>query len=96
MYQHKIDQLMDTFDFEKVKRVMDFLDWKWARYDGGVPTIYALRVQARELITEVIEQLKHYNKYAVSTGGFMAQGYRYGEDIVIELRFVVTETETFE
>jgi hypothetical protein len=38
-----VEDILDEFDFEKVKKVMDFLDWKWHAAEDGVPRIGELR-----------------------------------------------------
>lgn len=50
--QHKLDEIMDQFEFYKVQRVMESLDWRWAGV-GGVPTTADLRQHVRERLTEM-------------------------------------------
>jgi hypothetical protein len=77
--QHEaIADIMDAFDFDKVRMVMDKLDWEWA--DIGIPDNYTIRSRAREIITEAIEK-----KTRIDTGGFVAQylpEYSDGEEWV--------------
>lgn len=49
-----IDQIMHFFDFEKVHRVMEFLDWKLVN-DYKVPTVSNLRDIASELLYDAAE-----------------------------------------
>lgn len=49
-----IGQIMQNFDFDKVHRVMEFLDWKLANQDE-VPTVSNLRDIASELLYYVAE-----------------------------------------
>jgi len=74
--QDALDNIMDSFDFDKVHKVMVFLNWKWANMDGGIeiPEKYELRSEARRLLKMAIEE-----KAIVSTGGFIAE-YREGEE----------------
>lgn len=69
--QDQIDYIMDTFDFNKVKKAMDALDWTWASSDG-IPEEYELRIQARELLNSTATQVLRTgtNKYMLATGGF--------------------------
>jgi hypothetical protein len=75
-----IEEILDNFDFQKVKKVMDALDWVWVSCDG-VPDIYDLRKESRRLLKEVIKT----KSYQIGTGGFVAS-YYYGE---LSLEFVV-------
>lgn len=77
-----IDEVLDNFDFDKVKKAMDALNWIWIGCDG-VPAIYDLRKQSRRLLKDAIEK----NLSLVSTGGFRA-GYN---DNILSLDFIVTE-----
>jgi hypothetical protein len=72
----QIDDIMDEFEFDKVHKVMEFLDWKWW-FDGEterVPEVYELRKKAREYLRYVA---KHGG--TTGSGGFMAQ-CRKGHD----------------
>lgn len=68
--QDKIDEIMDNFDFEKVHKTMDVLEWTWA--GEGVPEVPSLRARARQLLKEAcfIENKSNYSM--CSTGGFEA------------------------
>jgi len=41
-----IEEIMDNFDFEKVHKVMTYLNWEW--HHEGVPEISKLKRTARE------------------------------------------------
>lgn len=80
--QEKIDYILDRFDFEKVKKVMDALEWEWQ--DKGVPELWDLRERARELLKSAI---KHNASFRM--GGFEAScsnGW-------LELGFIVSREE---
>ena len=68
-----IDDIMDSFDFNKVHKVMEFLDWQWR--DEGVPDEYSLKREARRLLRDAIE-----NKTSISTGGFIVKYYPADND----------------
>lgn len=71
--------LLDAFDFERVHKVMNFLEWKW--YDTeesarAVPDITQLRRTARKMILRGIDTIvsRHdprepMQTYGVKTGG---------------------------
>ena len=47
----KIEVILDEFNFEKVHKAMEALNWTW--YGRGVPKIGTLRRSAKELLTRV-------------------------------------------
>lgn len=65
--QEDINEIMDEFDFVKVKKVMDALDWEWG--SEGVPYIGDMRKHVRELFT-IASVNNSEMVYAVSSGGF--------------------------
>lgn len=64
--QDQIDEIMDNFDFHKVQRVMEFMDWTWMGEPPGAP---ALRKRARSLLKEVVEKDRLY----AAQGGLRAE-----------------------
>ena len=90
----KIDDIMRDFNFEKVHKVMEMLDWKWAMTKYGVPTVEELRGEARRLLVEAANE-----ETQVATGGFRAVYEKNGAsdpDPFISLEFVLEECEGFE
>jgi hypothetical protein len=98
-----IDEIMEEFDFHKVFRTMDALDWKWRTVsDGkGTPSIDDLRETAEYLLRGVsksrLDDFKdsHWELGIINaTGGFQATAY-CDEDktkiTALSLQFVVTE-----
>ena len=64
--ENQMDEIMDSFDFRKVSKMMEAADWIWATTEGRVPDEYELRKEARRLM-----------RYAIkgedcATGGFRA------------------------
>ena len=43
-----IDDIMDNFDFHKVHRVMEFMNWQWS--GEVVPSVSEMRKEARRLV----------------------------------------------
>ncbi len=73
-----IAEIMDTFDFERVQKVMEFLDWKWASaYTSRVPTVVQLRYTALSLLRGCLQQFEQEGRPAGgmvhSTGGLTAR-----------------------
>jgi hypothetical protein len=49
-----VDEIIDNFNFNKVHKVMEYLDWKVDYSNNNVPTIIELKNFARKLINEAI------------------------------------------
>jgi hypothetical protein len=81
--QEVIDEIMDSFDFERVYKVMQHLNWEWVNV--GVPEIYDIKKQARRLLKEAIKL-----KTSISTGGFCVTYDVDDEYDTIDLSFVVS------
>lgn len=89
--EQRIESIMDYFDFAKVHKVMEFLDWKWATLDGAgmeIPDVGTLRKRSRELLRDAFGK-----RCTISTGGFTAI-YREGIEndipwVNLELHFAV-------
>jgi hypothetical protein len=85
--QDAIDGIMDYFNFEKVLKVMELLEWEWQDAEEGIPTLPELRQQARRLLKMALQE-----KTNTSTGGFHV---RYDSDAdggeFIQLMFAVEE-----
>lgn len=92
------DNIMDNFDFERVHRVMEALEWGWAtggNFDTVIPDTSDIRKTARKLMDEVIEKYAKTGKewYCVSTGGFDVELLVNEDDGLpdLTLKFVVEE-----
>jgi hypothetical protein len=69
------DNIMDNFDFERVHRVMEALEWGWAtggNFESVIPDTPEIRSNARRLMDEVIDTYAKTGKdwCGMSTGGF--------------------------
>ena len=64
-----INTIIKEFDFEKVHKVMTFLNWTWAFSTGGAPSIRELKRESRKLLKEAAGLT---NVGFVSTGGLLA------------------------
>ena len=81
--EDQIEEILDYFDFEKVAKVMEVLDWKWWSL-GEVPGTGPLRRKARELLRDVAQKPPASYVY---TAGFKAHHDKWGQ---LELEFIVT------
>ena len=97
----RIDQVMDSFDFEKVLKVMKVLDWKYADPDGTLvnPDIARLRRVARSCLRNAYRCSVKYGDDAsiCGSGGFEA---RYDpadkeEHEMFTLRFIAEELSSW-
>lgn len=93
----KVNDVLDNFNFPRVKDTMDALKWDWADV-GGVPSISTLRLAARKLLRQVITWNENNNGYktdddvTIGTGGFEAT-YDYKHKS-LTLKFVVADWES--
>ena len=74
MLEQMIAQIMEDFDFERVHKVMEFVDWKWMGTDGKeeVPSMYRLMKRAEELLRTCALHYGKESNHITSTGGFAA------------------------
>ncbi len=86
--EQQIEAILDYFDFERVKKAMDALDWTWA-FTDGVPEIGDLRRQARNLLTTI----KNKPGESISTGGLKAS---CSIEHALELEFVVSSFSSYD
>jgi hypothetical protein len=77
----QVDDIMNEFDFVRVRKAMLALDWTWTYH--GVPSVSQLRTTAEKLLRTAINIGGQ-----TATGGFVAD---YSEG-VLSLTFVVEET----
>lgn len=77
-----VEEIIEQFDFEKVRKAMVALNWCWYG-DTNPPSIGELVLSAQKLLNEVLEE----DLCALSTGGFLAEN-RNG---LLSLLFVLEE-----
>lgn len=98
--QEFIDEIMDEFDFAKVQRVMQFLNWEIHTNEGlKVPDEVELRKNARRLLYDVVENLEDgvENYWFSATGPFKVEGTKEGGYIdSLRLSFVCESWEAGE
>ena len=83
-YNQKIAEVISTFDFLRVKHVMEFLNWNWAEYPG-IPSESALIEKATALLNEVRDKPGG----VCGSGGFRVS---YRENGILSLKFILTES----
>lgn len=92
--QQTINKVISNFDFEKVVKVMNFLNWTWvtSNTESGIPSIGELVVSAHELLSQAYDGvLKAEKTFFTATGGFKASATKYDDgEIVLELEFIIS------
>ena len=88
-YPEDINYILDNFDFERVKKVVDCLDWHWVSCED-TPSTYELRTCARKLLEEVMYKgQKQEEDIEISKGGFIVS-YFYNDNF-LSLSFIVED-----
>lgn len=83
----QISLILERFDFEKVRAIMQLLKWKWSGSEEP-PTLQQLRQSASDLMTAL---LVYDSPVKISSGGFVAEKYFTDEGAFIELYFKAVE-----
>ena len=88
----QIEDLLDEFDFDKVKKVMDCLDWVYHNSPDRQVSVGEIRRMARRLL-ENAHNADPSPEYSTACGGFEVNRYMYPGDSqkYITLKFVVAE-----
>lgn len=83
-FNQKIAEVISTFDFQRVKHVMEYLNWRWAGADAA-PTERDLINKAKSLL----EELRDRPGEVCGSGGLRASHKTNG---ILSLKFVLTES----
>lgn len=83
-FNKKVAEVISTFDFIRVKQVMEYLNWNWAGFDG-TPGEEALIQKA----TDLLEEVRNKPGEVCGSGGFRASCKENG---TLSLKFVLTES----
>lgn len=82
--------VLEKFNFDKVRNVMDYLDWHW-----GGNELPPSRVEMRDMVTHLFEDALRFsrddNGITCGSGGFQIQIFRSGN---VEIRFIVEVTHS--
>jgi hypothetical protein len=99
---HAINEIMRTFNWNKVRRAMIALNWYWSDIANGVPSVDELKATGRDLLKDVLELSKD-NTAKLTTGsiskdsdirvsmGGLAATYMGGS---LMLQFIVAESQS--
>lgn len=70
-----VDDVIEKFDFDKVAKVMDALDWKWMIHSSNEfrrPTIDEMKIQIHVLFNSSVSWMDRIDKAVSGSGGFNA------------------------
>lgn len=88
----KIDYVMDHFDYDKVSKAMQVLDWQWVDTKDGVPSVAELREASRKLLVRAINTAyRRQEQTVMATGGFVATVDPDGD--FVSLEFIVERSD---
>jgi hypothetical protein len=101
MTNHKkqaVEYCLNTFDFERVHKVMEQVDWVWATCDGlKVPTIVQLVLAAQQRLNDAWDK-----RTTIESGGLRAvyieadmDEYDVPQPPALELLFILTQTQSY-
>ena len=103
VYDRIETEILDHFDFNKVHKVMEHLNWTWFDTDDQVPSISDIRKKARAFLRECADKLldnpdDNFPDYTIGAGGLYATAYRaLGQDIAFfKLYFAVESWDNFD
>ena len=82
-FRSKLDELLEEFDFEKVHKIMDLLDWRWAGV-LGTPEKEDMIPVVRSLFDSIKGAIIRKERSFAATGGFKLT---YNPDDEITLTF---------
>jgi hypothetical protein len=99
-----VDDILESFDFNKVRKVMWHLDWKWSSASDEIPTIEELKREAKRLLvgaadyrlTDLIH-VHHQSPISYATGGLEAMAWCNEEKTKItdlKLQFVLADWDS--
>jgi hypothetical protein len=83
LFEQQVEEVLATFDFERVHHVMESLSWTWANLDR-VPTRAELAAEARRLLAELD------GKPGVHGSGGLRASYK--DDGTLSLKFILCES----
>ena len=90
-----VDEVLDNFDFDKVKQVTDLLNWRYFNVEGQLE-VRDLRKMARKLLRDTVQKLDKEDTYNTGSGGFYVEGFNGGVKKYLELKFCVTSWDNYD
>ncbi len=97
--QTAINEIIENFDFDRVHKVMRFLNWTW-RSDSESPTMGKLVLEAMSMLSKVYDEaLKNKEDSYMACGGFHYSACLNEDKTEVDilmLKFVLSEWEYYE
>jgi len=92
-----IENILDEYDFQKVQKAMEALEWHWSTAEDGLPSIAELRRQARGLLEDAY-RYEDSPSILMGCGGFEATRLMEVGSLTkyLSLKFVVEEGNNHE
>lgn len=91
--EQTIEKIIENFDFDKVHKVMQHLNWTW-NFEKNPPTVEQLKKTAATNLKSCCSILNGKDgkkRYNCSSGGFVASARKYKDgEICLELSFQIT------
>lgn len=84
-FRSRLDELLKEFDFDKVHKIMDLLNWRWAGVIG-IPEEEDMIPVIRDLFDSIKGAITRKERSFAATGGFKL-AYNPDEDDEITLTF---------
>ena len=86
-FEQQVEEILASFDFDRVHRVMESLHWSWANLDR-TPTKRELVAEAGRLLREL-----EGKPGVIGSGGLRAS---YKEDGALSLKFILSESWSYQ
>lgn len=93
-----INDIIERFDFDKVHRVMKFLDWSWSMEgECEVPSMGKLFTSSQRRLYEIFDKCTNTKKDLITNSGGFVVFAKYNKGTkccdYLELRFELTSAE---
>ena len=97
MRLESVEDILDSFDFQRVQKAMEALAWHWTGAENGLPSVAELRRQARSLL-EYVYRYRDSPCITQGCGGFEATRIMEVGDLkkYLSLKFIVEEGDNHE
>lgn len=99
-YSPDIDEIIETFDFERIQSTMSLLDWRWLTQEGlmEIPSQARLITSAHKLLHDAAKGAleSELKRYIIATGGLYAEAEVFDEKMYLELSFRLESIGNFD
>jgi hypothetical protein len=86
--RNKLEFKLDEFDANKVAKILEFLDWKWASAASGVAEPSEVRSLARELLYDAYNGVHDGEEQCTCfCGGLRAMCWSWGDGVEFTISF---------